>query len=151
MPNYQKIFSAISSEVDDFIYDLYAVKYSYMVKTARGNHLDKIGSFVKYPRPFNLNDTAYRRLLLKAMLLNTGAGTKDAIYSFLTSYLNTDNIDIWEPKVGTVTIVLDKIFEPRAEEIRTELQQLVACGIRIDILFGETYWNEAYWDDSLWV
>ena len=151
MPNYQRIFSAISSEVDDFIYDLYAVKYSYMINTARGIHLDKIGTFVKYQRPFNLNDEAYRKLLLKAMLLNTGAGTKESIYSFLTSYLNTTNIDIWEPKVGTVTVVLDKILEPRVEEIRTKLKQLVACGVRIDILFGETYWNEAYWDDSLWV
>ncbi len=148
MTNYMRVFDAISSSIDDVLFDAYMVKYSYMLKTARGAHLDLIGDIVKYDRPFGLNDEEYRALLLKAMMLNTGAGTLPSIRAFLEGYLNTTKIFIEEPQVGTVTVALDRVFEPREEEIRNELRQLVACGIRIDIIFGKTYWNEAYWNDD---
>lgn len=148
MTNYQRVFAAISDSVDDLLYDIQSVKYAYMLHTARGLHLDKIGDLVKYDRPFGLNDAQYRDLLLRAMTLNTGAGTLVSIRSFLEGYLGTTQMDISEPQVGTVTVALNKSFQPREEEIRNELRQLVACGVRIDIIFGKTYWNEAYWDDD---
>ncbi len=148
MTNYQRVFAAISDSVDDLLYDIQMVKYSYMLNTARGEHLDKIGDLVKYDRPFGLTDSQYRELLLRAMMLNTGAGTLVSIRSFLEGYLGTTQIDISEPLIGTVTVALNKSFQPREEEIRNELRQLVACGVRIDIIFGKTYWNEAYWDDD---
>ena len=148
MTNYQRVFGAISDSVDDLVYDIQMVKYSYMLRTARGQHLDKIGDLVKYDRPFGLNDAQYRDLLLRAMMLNTGAGTLSSIRSFLEGYLGTRNINIYEPQVGTVTVALNNSFQPREQEIRDELRQLVACGIRIDIIFGKTSWNVSYWDDS---
>lgn len=148
MTNYMRVFDAISQSVDTLLYDITRVKYSYMINSARGKHLDKIGDVVKYDRPFNLNDAQYRALLLRAMTLNTGAGTLPSIRTFLEGYLNTTKIYIEEPQVGTVTVALDRAFEPREEEIRDKLRQLVACGIRIDIIFGKTYWNEAYWNDD---
>ena len=148
MTNYQRVFAAISDSIDDLLYDIQMVKYSYMLNTARGEHLDKIGDLVKYDRPFGLTDSQYRELLLRAMMLNTGAGTLVSIRSFLEGYLGTTQIDISEPLIGTVTVALNKSFQPREEEIRNELRQLVACGVRIDIIFGKTYWNEAYWDDD---
>jgi len=148
LTNYQRVFAAISDSVDDLLYDIQMVKYSYMLNTARGEHLDKIGDLVKYDRPFGLTDSQYRELLLRAMMLNTGAGTLVSIRSFLEGYLGTTQIDISEPLIGTVTVALNKSFQPREEEIRNELRQLVACGVRIDIIFGKTYWNEAYWDDD---
>lgn len=148
MTNYQRVFAAISDSIDDLLYDIQAVKYSYMLNTARGKHLDKIGDLVKYDRPFGLTDSQYRELLLRAMVLNTGAGTLASIRSFLEGYLGTTQIDISEPSVGTVTVALNKSFQPREEEIRNKLRQLVACGVRIDIIFGKTYWNEAYWNDD---
>ena len=151
MTNYQRVFAAVSDSIDDLLYDIQAVKYSYMLRTARGQHLDKIGDIVKYDRPFGLNDSQYRDLLLRAMMLNTGAGTLASIRSFLEGYLGTTKMNIYEPQVGTVTVALDKVFQPREIEIRDELRQLVACGIRIDIIFGTTYWNESYWDVDEWV
>jgi len=151
MTNYQRIFKAISEEIDDLVFDTYQVNWAYTLNNARGDHLDKIGAFAKYPRPLNLNDEQYRSLLKRAMLLNTGAGTLPAIKSFLTGYLGTNKITIYEPQIGTVTVALDKIYMPRADEIRTELQQLVACGIRIDLIFANSYWDEAKWDEDDWV
>lgn len=143
-----RVFDAMSQQLDTLLYDATLVKYAYMIRSARGSHLDKVGDIVKYDRPFGLNDAQYRSLLLKAMMLNTGAGTIPSIRSFLEGYLNTTKIYIYEPQVGTVTVALDRVFQPREIEIRSELRQLVACGVRIDIIFGKTYWNEAHWNDD---
>lgn len=148
MTNYMRVFDVFSTAVDELLFDAYMVKYAYMLKSSRGQHLDKIGDLVKYDRPFGLNDTQYRDLLLRAMTLNTGAGTLSSIRSFLEGYLGTTNINIYEPQVGTVTVALNNSFQPREQEIRDELRQLVACGVRIDIIFGKTSWNVSYWDDS---
>lgn len=148
MTNYQRIFAAVAEEVDDLLFDAKQIQNAYMINTARNIHLDKIGDFVKYDRPFGLTDVQYRELLKRAMLLNTGAGTLPSIRSFLTGYLGTTNIHTYEPTVGTVTVVLDNIYEAREDEIRTELRKLIACGIRIDIIFGSTNWNVAYWNDD---
>ncbi len=148
MTNYMRVFDAVSQSFDTLLYDMTRVKYSYMITSARGEHLDKIGDIVKYDRPFGLNDAQYRALLLRAMGLNTGAGTLPSIRSFLEGYLNTTHIDIYEPQVGTVTVALSNTFQSREDEIRNELRQLVACGIRIDIIFGKTSWNVSYWNDD---
>lgn len=151
MTNYERIYSALAEEIDDLLFDIQRVQYTYMLRFAQGVHLDKIGAFAKYPRPFGLNDAQYRDLLMRAMLLNTGAGTLPAIKAFLTGYLGTTKINIFEPQVGTVRVALDKTFLPRADEIRDELKQLVACGIRIDLVFADSYWDDAYWDEDEWV
>lgn len=49
-----RVFDAMSQQLDTLLYDATLVKYSYMIRSARGSHLDKVEDIVKYDRPFGL-------------------------------------------------------------------------------------------------
>lgn len=150
--NYQKLVAIFATELEDLYSTVRDVKTSHKVETSRGTSLDNIGALLDYNRVIDELDADYRKGITTLISINSAAGTKPAIKTFLANYLRTSEseIDIREDAPNYIQIQLHTDFSPREPEVRLLVQRFIAAGVHVKIVFGGVYWDTATWDNDKW-
>lgn len=150
--NHQKFISTLASELDEFYQAARDVWDARSVNSARGASLDNVGAILDYERVVGELDLDYRNGIKNLISINSAAGTKPAIKSFVSNYLriSEDDIVIKEETPNYIQIQLHTDFAPQETEIRQLVQRFIAAGVHVKIVFGGVYWDDAVWDQDLW-
>ncbi len=150
--NYQKLISMFTGELDKIHTSVNDVSNSHHVDSARGTSLDNIGTLLDYKRVVGELDDNYRDGITNIININSAAGTKPAITTFLANYLRIDEteIEIREETPNYIQVQLHTDFASREAEIRLLVQRFIASGVHVKIIFGGVYWDTATWDNDTW-
>ena len=154
--NRERVIDLFAEQLDDIHVAAKAIRESHLLLTARASALDNIGASLSIERRVEQTDSNFRFLLESLINIYASAGTKFAITTFLSAYLDIEIsiIRIFELYPGSITIYLPADFSDDEEKITEVLEQVLAAGISVDFVWATTYWDdpESKWDtDDYWV
>lgn len=148
----ERIINAIALQFEEIHVEANATKFVHFILCSRGTNLENIGTLLNTQRIYLESDSDYRTRLLQVINVNTSTGTKDAIKTFIATYLNISenliSIEETSSNLNTVYIRMPDTYSSRKIELRAELKTVIAAGIFVRFIFSDDNWDEAEFDNA---